>query len=238
MLAIIGGSNLRNRMSGVESKRIQVETEYGTVKLVKTDKYIFCQRHGLDKADYVPPHSINHQANLKALASFNPSAIVGFTSVGSLKKEIVPGTVMIPDDYFSPFLNKTFFDKLNPRAITPGFDDGLQKWLSDLLTKNSIEHMNKGSYALMQGPRFETRSEIKFLSQYAEVVGMTAAHEATLAKELEIPYALISMIDNYANGVAEKPLSFADFEKGVEENFTKVMTIYNLIVENFNSYSR
>ncbi|MCD4655944.1 MAG: MTAP family purine nucleoside phosphorylase, partial [Planctomycetes bacterium] len=219
-----------------DKERVQVETEFGTVKLVKSEKYIFCQRHGLDKADYVPPHSINHQANLKALASFNPTAIVGFTSVGSLKVELTPGTVMIPDDYFSPFVNKTFFDKLNPRAITPGFDDKLQNWLSDLLKNNDIEHVNSGSYALMQGPRFETCSEIKFLRQYAEVVGMTAAHEATLAKELDIPYALISMIDNYANGVADKPLSFADFEKGVAENFTKVMMIFNLIIKNFCAY--
>ena len=238
MLCIIGGSNLRNRMDSEAGEILHVNTEYGTVKLLNTEKYVFCQRHGLEKADFVPPHSINYHANLKALASFKPKGIIGFTSVGSLQKEIIPGTVLIPDDYFSPFQNKTFFDKLNPMAITPGFDDDLRNWLINLLVTNNITHLNSGTYALMQGPRFETPSEIRFLSNYAEIVGMTAAHEATLAKELEIPYALVSMVDNYANGVAEVPLSFDEFKKGVEENFEKVITIFNLIVENFSSFQK
>ena len=238
MLCIIGGSNLRNRMSGETGDMIEVETDYGSVKLLRTEKYVFCQRHGLEKADFVPSHSINHHANLKALESFKPRGIIAFTSVGSLQKELTPGTVMIPDDYFSPFQNKTFFDKLNPLAITPGFDDDLRIWLSDLLAKHGIEHVNKGSYALMQGPRFETPSEVKFLQNYAEIVGMTASHEATLAKELNIPYALISMIDNYANSVADKPLTFEQFKQGVSENFKTVINIFNLIVDNFNSFQK
>ncbi len=232
MLAIIGGSNMRNTLKLEDVEEIEVETEYGAVKMLKAKNFVFCQRHGLKPEDFKPPHAINHRANLKAIASFQPDAVVAFTSVGSLKKSLPPGTLLIPDDYFSPFCPITYFDSLNPLAITPGFDEDLRKKIMSLLDKNNIEYVEKGCYAQMPGPRFETRSEVRFLSDYADIVGMTAGSEATLAKELELAYAVIAMIDNYANGIADKPLTFEQFEAGVKESFKTVKRVFDLVIEN------
>jgi len=86
---------------------------------------------------------------------------------------------------------------------------------------------DKGIYAQTKGPRFETKAEVKLLKDYADIVGMTLAKEATVAKELDLEYASICSIDNYANGVINKPLSYKVITQNVKENLQVWENIIN-----------
>ena len=73
-----------------------------------------------------------------------------------------------------------------------------------------------------RGPRFETKAEIRLLTQWGDVVGMTAAHEADLCREIGLHYNSFAMVDNYANGVMNEEIDFNRFKALVKENQLKV----------------
>jgi 5'-methylthioadenosine phosphorylase len=75
-----------------------------------------------------------------------------------------------------------------------------------------------GVYWESIGPRFETRAEIRLIARHADVIGMTIASECVIAAELGLPYAAICIVDNLANGVAERQLTVEEFEDGREQN--------------------
>jgi 5'-methylthioadenosine phosphorylase len=98
MIAIIAGTSLMNSHLFENWDDIPVETPFGKVILKRASQYLFLQRHG---AKLVPPHRINHHANIWALKSLNVEGVIAVNSVGSLKMNIKPGTFVIPDDFVS-----------------------------------------------------------------------------------------------------------------------------------------
>jgi 5'-methylthioadenosine phosphorylase len=76
----------------------------------------------------------------------------------------------------------------------------------------------RGVYAETRGPRFETKAEIRMIADYADVVGMTAASEATLCQERGIDYAMLCVIDNWAHGVGPTPLTLEEFQAQAKRN--------------------
>lgn len=91
-------------------------------------------------------------------------------------------------------------------------------------------------YAQTQGPRFETPSEIRFLGRHADVVGMTCGEEATLAKELGLPYTVVCMVDNMANGVAAKSLGIEQFHSGVAQNLQTMEQVLGCLLRAVGAY--
>jgi len=87
-----------------------------------------------------------------------------------------------------------------------------------------------GTYVQTRGPRFETVAEIAALSQFADLVGMTLASEATLACELSIPFAAICTVDNYANGLADGVLTYDEVLKISREYRDRTAAILNTII--------
>lgn len=218
-LAIIGGSSFikSKHMSGFES--FQVETPHGPVILhtnaAKTIYYV--QRHAADpNHPYSPPHSIPKKAIVHALKSEGCSHVVAFGSCGSMKHTLPVGSILVPDDYVNPWNPITFFDHSVDGHIMPGFDPQLRQSVLASL-KQQFPVIGAGTYIQTQGPRFESVAEIKMYSTFSDIVGMTCAHEATLCKEIGLPYALIAVVDNMANGFATN-LDFDEFHKGVANN--------------------
>ena len=82
-----------------------------------------------------------------------------------------------------------------------------------------------GVYAQTKGPRLETKAEVRMLSDYADVVGMTIASEATLACELGVGYAAVCSVDNLAHGLSKRRLDFAEVEDSAARNMTSVEKI-------------
>jgi 5'-methylthioadenosine phosphorylase len=189
----------------------EVKTEYGPVytlfATVYSQEIVFIPRHGKDQN--IPPHRINYKANMRAFKDLDVEEIIGVTSVGSLKRSILPQSLVVPHDYISLFSVPTYYDN-ELVHVTPGLDESLRERLIDAARALDIPIVEKGVYFQTLGPRLETKAEINFIKDYADVVGMNMASEATLATELELRYANISTVDNYAHGIVEKPLDYKD----------------------------
>jgi len=205
MRAIIAGfSPFDASLDGLSYR--EIETERGKAGFFTKDGIIFLPRHGKDKT--IPPHKINHSANMLALKSLGVSQIISINSVGSLKEDITPDDFLVPDDYISLWDVKTFYDE-EIVHILPGLDEETRLFIISLARTCGINPIDGGVYIQTRGPRFETKAEIRFLKTIGDVVGMTLASEATIAKELSLPYASLCMVDNYCNGIKGEPLSLS-----------------------------
>ena len=210
-LGIIGGTSLFGTQLLEDAKEHVVETKYGTVYLLSTAKLVFIPRHGKERT--IPPHRINHSANLAAFKTLNVKKIVGVTSVGSLKRAIKPRSLVVPHDYINLCRIPTIYDD-ELVHVTPELDEDLRAAIVKVARDSDINLVEQGVYFQTVGPRLETKAEITFMKNYADVVGMSMASEATVAAELGLRYAAISTVENYANGIiAEEEL---DYKKIVE----------------------
>jgi 5'-methylthioadenosine phosphorylase len=197
MLGIIGGTSLLFSTLPPLEKRT-VATPFGNADLLRGN-IIMLMRH----QNGIPPHRINHRANLAALAIEGVTDIIAFGSSGSLKAGIAPGSLVIPHDYISV----TDVPSIHDHAIEhvrPELSADLVRSLSRLIPAAR----NGGVYIQTRGPRIETVAEVKALAWIADVVGMTLASEATLAHELGMRFAALCTVENYANGMGEEVLTY------------------------------
>jgi len=224
MVGVISGTLQVEKELFEGAKDSQVDTPYGVARLKESDGIIFVQRHG--KSD-IPPHMINHKANIWAL-SRRTDTIIALSSVGSVKPSIKPPAIVIPHDYVS--LNPpTFFDDRIVHA-TPGFDEPLRQTIIRAARKNKIRTLNRGVYWQSPGPRLETESEVRMISRFADLVGMTVASEATLAGELGLSYAAICSVDNFANGVGRQKLKFEDIRASAAKNRANIESLLTKVL--------
>ena len=209
----------------------EIDTKYGTANFVDTKRYPLILRHGIEHN--VPPHRIKHRANIEALVEMGIKRVVSFCSVGSLKRSLGPGEIIIADDFIDLYNKATFYDD-EIRHITPTLHNPLREEVVELLGKIGLPHRIQGIYVQTRGPRLETRAEISMYSNFGDIVGMTMASEATLACERELEYCPICFVDNYCNGVVDEPLSFKMIMKHAEKNRQISGRIIKAIVEREN----
>ncbi len=221
MLGIIGGTSLLfSKLPDLEKKR--VDTPFGNVELLLGDIALLMRhQHGL------PPHRINHRANMAALAIAGVDRLIAFASSGSLTRDITPGSLVIPTD----FVTMTDIPSIHDHAIEHVMPS-ISEDLSRKLHQNVPEARYGGTYIQTRGPRFETVGEIAALSKFADLVGMTLASEATLACELAIPFAAICTVDNYANGLSDGVLTYEEILKISREYRDRTAAIMDTIITN------
>lgn len=215
-LGIIGGTSLfgtKTEFLEAANGR-EVDTKYGTVYLISAaGDVVFIPRHG--KMRNIPPHRMNYKAYLAAFRDLGVENIIGVTSVGSLKRDIKPQSLIVPHDYISLCGIPTFYDD-ELVHVTPGLDEQLRTAIIEVATDFDAAVITRGVYFQTPGPRLETRAEIDFIRNYADVIGMNMASEATLAKELGLRYANISSVDNYAHGIIAEGEEELDYKQIVE----------------------
>lgn len=230
-LAIIGGSGVCD--PEIFKKEIKIETPFGfssgPIQIGKFSgkRLALLLRHG--KRTEIPPHKINHKANLFALKKIGVKYIFAFNSVGSLKKEIKSGNFLIPSDFID-FDPPTFYNK-NPEFTIPEISEKLRKVLIKILEKLKLKFWPEGIYFNTRGPRLETKAEINLIRRFADVVGMTMAREATLANELSIEYVSLCSVDNYAHGLTKKPLTLKEIEENQKKNKNNLEKIIREILK-------
>ena len=169
------------------------------------------QRHGAS-GPYVPPHRIDHEANLRALLERGCDRVLAVCSVGSLKPEIAVGSLVCPDDFIALQLGLTSFDDARGH-LAPGFDaDWRGRVLAASQGGGAPGFVDGGVYWQTIGPRFETPAEIRLLAAHADLAGMTMASECIVAGVLGLAYAAICMVDNLANGIGSVPLGVEELE--------------------------
>jgi 5'-methylthioadenosine phosphorylase len=227
-VAFISGTSIVNSTLFSSWDVKTTETPYGPVTYKSQGDFALINRHGY--AFPLPPHSINYRANIRALADLGYQDIVSLNSVGSLKRDLPPGTFVSCSDYVGLQQGPmTFFDK-ELKGGAPGIANNLIPLLMKELAPEFT--INPGKvYVQFRGPRFETKAEIRIVQSWGDVVGMTAAHEADLCSELGLRYNSLALIDNFANGLEGTEIDFAKFNQLVKENQAKVNRLFVRLLE-------
>lgn len=227
MIAIIGGTSLLETGIFAGWRDSTVATRFGVVAVKTTDNAVFLQRHG---SPCLPPHRINHRANMAALNDLGARKILAINSVGSLKVAIKPGSLIVPDDFICPWHVETFFDD-EARFMIPAMDETFAREIFEISAMHTRSVRMGGIYIQTIGPRLETRAEINMLKRFGDIVGMTLVSEATLAMELELPYASICSVDNYCHGILKTPLTMDEIFANAAKNKRTIEDILNTFIE-------
>jgi 5'-methylthioadenosine phosphorylase len=213
-------------------QEIHIETEYGKAVVLRSDAVVFIPRHGTDSEQYILPHRINHQANMKAFADLGVREIVAVNSAGSLHLKWKPGTIMVPDDFILlsgiPNIIRT-----RDAHLTPQLDPAVRRHLIEAARESDVNVVERGVYFQMPGPRLETRAEIRMISRFADLVGMTLASEAVTAQELGLAYGALCSIDNYANGLVETPLTVEQIVAHARENARLMIAVATRYLQDY-----
>lgn len=227
-VAFVSGTSIVNSQLFCAWDVRSVETKHGAVTLKVRGEHALLNRHGFGAP--LPPHAINHRANMRALADLGFKDIVSLNSVGSLKPDLSPGSIVSCDDYVALQQGPaTYFDD-ELKGGAPGIANNLIPLLVDRLAPEIRIETGK-VYVQMRGPRFETKAEIRVIQNWGDVVGMTAAHEADLCTELGLNYNSLAIVDNYANGLEGTAIDFEKFRELVKENQAKVNRLFERMLD-------
>ena len=205
-IAIIGGSGLYE-MEGLEDvQSVSVKTPFGdpsdeiVVARLGDKRIAFLPRHG--RGHRIMPTEVNSRANIFALKTLGVERIISISAVGSMRENIAPLHVVVPDQLLdrTRARQNTFFG--NGIVVHIGFADPFCPDLSKIVAKaaadcGSTVHVG-GTYVCIEGPQFSTKAESRVYRQWGvDVIGMTALPEAKLAREAEICYATLAFVTDY-----------------------------------------
>ncbi len=239
LIGIIGGSGIYNLLDVKES--LKSETPFGVpssdveIGELMGRKVAFIPRHG--KKHSIPPHMVNYRANIWAMKEAGVEEILGINAVGSLKENLKPGDVVVPDQYIDFTENRklTFYD--GPDVVHISSADPFCPVMSSELNNSSKKygptHMG-GTYIVIEGPRFSTRAESKMFRQFADIIGMTLVPEISLANELGMCYGMIATVTDY-DVWADTPVDAAGVMKTLKENEEKTENIVKDFIQKHTS---
>jgi 5'-methylthioadenosine phosphorylase len=206
IVGVIGGSGLY-QMSEIEGVReVEVKTPFGkpSDRLIRgrlgNVELIFLPRHG--KGHRWLPTEINFRANIFALKKLGVGQIISVSAVGSLRQEIAPGHLVVPDQFIDRTTQRpsTFFGRglVAHVSLANPFCKDLSATLIDAARSEGAQVHASGTYVCMEGPQFSTRAESRLYRSWdAHVIGMTNLQEAKLAREAEICFATLALATDY-----------------------------------------
>ena len=205
-IGILGGSGLYAMDALDEAQWVAVDTPWGPpsdellIGRLHGTRFVFLPRHG--RGHRIPPGEVNARANVDALKRAGCTDLVAISAVGSLREDLAPGRFVLVDQFVDRTFarEKSFFgpglvahvsmaDPVCPR---------LSALLGDSAGTAGAEVERGGTYLAMEGPQFSSRAESELYRSWGcDVIGMTAMPEAKLAREAELPYALVGMVTDY-----------------------------------------
>lgn len=205
-VAIIGGSGFYDVENPSEHEELNIETPWGPtsdsiLKVTKEEVEIyFLSRHG--RGHLIGPSEINYRANIYALKFLGIDWIISVSAVGSMKEEIPPGMIVIPDQFidFTKNRKSTFFDEgiVAHVSMAKPVSEKLSKVLYDSCKELDLNVQLGGTYLCIEGPQFSSLAESNlYRSMGVDVIGMTNMPEAKLAREAEMCYSTIALSTDY-----------------------------------------
>ena len=205
-IGVIGGSGLAAGIGLDDAQEIEVSSPFGepsgavTTGTIGGVRFTFLPRHGPGHA--IPPGAVNYRANIDVLKRCGVTDLIALSAIGSLSADMAPGHFVVVDQFidrtqgrensfFGPGLvaHVSLADPVCPR-LAAGLADAARG--EDLIVHPA------GTYVAIEGPQFSTGAESRMYQAWgAHVIGMTAMPEARLAREAELPYALLGMVTDY-----------------------------------------
>ncbi|MCB1587597.1 MAG: S-methyl-5'-thioinosine phosphorylase [Xanthomonadales bacterium] len=241
-LAIIGGTGFY-RLPDLElTDSLDLDTPFGPASgPIRMGEWggvtvAFLARHG-EQHQYAP-HRVNYRANLWALREAGVQQIVAVNAVGGIAADCRPQALIVPDqlvDYTwgreSSFANEAR-GEVNHIDFSDPFDDGLRQAILESARSAGVNVVDGGTFAVTQGPRLETRAEIRRLQQDGcTIVGMTSMPEAALARELALHYASLAVVANWAAGIGDQmEITMAEIESNLAEGMHQVGRVLRILV--------
>jgi len=189
----------------------------------------FLARHGAGHK--IAPHRINYRANIHALKAASADRILAVGSVGGIGAACVRGALVVPDQLIDYTWGReaTFQSEGGPVTHVDFTDPYSPAWRSSVigaLDRLGIEFVDGGTYAAVQGPRFETAAEVRRLAaDGCSIVGMTGMPEAVLAREAGLDYAAVCPVGNLAAGISTEELRMDDVVAAVGPGMERVTTL-------------
>jgi len=216
-LGIIGGSGLAAGIELEDAQEISVSSPFGAASGPVTTgwldgvRFTFIARHGTGHA--IPPSAVNYRANIDVLKRCGVTDVLALSAIGSLREEMAPGHMVMVDQFIDRTAGRvgSFFGTGLVAHVS--LADPVCPRLSGLAGAAAEAAGAKvhaaGCYLAMEGPQFSTRAESRMYRGWgADVIGMTGMPEARLAREAELPYAMLGMVTDYD--------SWREEEAGVE----------------------
>lgn len=205
-IGVIGGTGLYEIEGLTDAKEVKLDTPFGppsdsiVVGKLNGTGVAFLPRHG--RGHRILPSELPSRANIYALKSLGVEHIISVNSAGSFKEEIMPGTLVIPDQVIDCTKGRvsTFFGNGIVAHIPFGepFCPELRRVLVAASAEAGAFTHNHGTFIAMEGPAFSTRAESYLYQSWdADIIGMTVMPEAKLAREAEICYASIACVTDY-----------------------------------------
>jgi 5'-methylthioadenosine phosphorylase len=237
---VIGGSGLYDIEGMTDIEEVNIDTPFGkpsdTITIGKLEGVgiAFLPRHG--KGHHISPTELPVRANIYALKSLGVEHIIASCSVGSFKKEIEPGHLLIPDQLVDRTRSRvnTFFEGgiVSHIAFADPFCPVLSQVLIEAAKEAGATVHPEGTLVVMEGPAFSTRAESRLYRSWdADIIGMTALPEAKLAREAEICYAIIGCITDYDSWWhSAEPITIDIILNTMRQNVSATKSIIKLVV--------
>ncbi|RIK99776.1 MAG: S-methyl-5'-thioadenosine phosphorylase [Proteobacteria bacterium] len=237
-VGIIGGSGLDDPAILKDAKDESVATRWGEPSsplrrgAIEGVECVLLARHG--RQHTLPPTHVPNRANVQALLDAGCTHVLATTAVGSLRKKIRRGDLVIVDQFIDWTRRRetTFHDRFEPgqAAHTP-MADPFSRELRELLVASAralrIRHHAKGTVVTIEGPRFSTRAESHMFRAWgADIINMSIAPECALANEAGLPYAAVAMSTDYDCWKDdEEPVTWEQIVAIFEQNVEKVVQL-------------
>ena len=246
-LGIIGGSGLYKMEGFKKTKWEKIKTAWGapsdeilTAKL-GNEEICFIPRHA--RGHKINPSNINFRANIDALKQLSVTDIISVSAVGSLNKNLSPGTFVIIDQFIDRTFArvKTFFDEeiVAHVSMAKPVSKSLGQCCETVLKKLNISYQMNGTYVVMEGPQFSTLAESNlYRSWNADVIGMTNMPEAKLAREAEIRYCTVAMVTDYDCWHPDhEEVDVTMVIRTLQKNALNAQNMIKEVIKTFNDYS-
>ncbi len=205
-IGVIGGSGLYDIEGLTDIKEEKISTPFGETSdllisgILNDREIVFMPRHA--RGHRFLPTEVNYKANIYAMKKVGVEAIISVSAVGSMKEEIAPGHLVIPDQFFdhTKLRSSTFFGNgiVGHVSLADPVCSDLASLLSETGKKLGYTVHKAGTYICMEGPQFSTRGESKIYRQWGvSIIGMTNISEVKLAREAEMCYATLALSTDY-----------------------------------------
>lgn len=232
-IGVIGGSGLYNMPEITDKTTHSLETPFGkpsgdiVIGTLRGKRVAFLPRHGAGHVH--SPAAIPQRANIYALKTLGVRYCIAVNACGSLREDYAPGHIVIPDqlfDYNIGTRERSFFVEgmVAHISVADPFDEHLRQHLVEAVRASEGTVHGEGTFIIEDGPRFATKAESHIFRQWGcDIIGMTTAPEAFLAREAEIAYASMAHITDYDSWHAdEEPVTVEAVMKTFQHNIALV----------------
>jgi 5'-methylthioadenosine phosphorylase len=241
-LAIIGGSGLYTMPGLRQTREYNIDTPFGrpsapiVIGTLEGTRVAFLARHGI--GPHITPSEVPYRANIYALKSLGVPRIISISACGSLKEELPPGHIVIPDQIYDNTHGRprSFFGGglVAHISVANPFCEDTSNQLEAAVRGAGGEVHRGGTLITIEGPRFSTKGEsLTYRSWGMSIIGMTASPEAFLAREAEICYATMAHVTDYdVWHESEAPVTVEMVIQTLHRNTSLAQEAVRLLVKN------